>query len=287
MFWKNFKSNKGAVLGFFTIFFFLFIGLLAPWLAPYDPTRIHAGDFGLPPAFVDGGKLSFLLGTDDLGRDLLSRLIYGARLSMGIGGAVVVLSASLGALLGLVSGYLGGGVDFAIMRGVDVLMAFPSVLLAIVVVSVLGPGIINVIVAVSIVAVPGFIRIVRASVMIEREKEYVVASRGFGGHPIRIMFYGIFPNCLAPLIVQITLGFSDGILNAAALGFLVSGYLGGGVDFAIMRGVDVLMAFPSVLLAIVVVSVLGPGIINVIVAVSIVSTGCPRMVLLELSVPVL
>ncbi len=219
-FWEHFKKNKGAVAGLFVILLFTFISLAAPLLAPYDPTVLHDGALRLPPLFAEGGKSAFLLGTDDVGRDTLSRLIYGARLSMGIGMAVVVLSASLGTFLGLISGYLGGRIDALIMRAVDILMAFPSILLAIVVVSVLGPGIMNAVVAVSIIAIPSFVRIVRASAMAEKKKQYVMASRTFGASRFRIMFHEILPNCLAPLIVQATLGFSDGILNAAALGFL-------------------------------------------------------------------
>ena len=219
--WDQFKQNKGAVAGLVLILIFIFISLAAPLLAPYDPTILHGSDaLRLPPAFAEGGNSSFLLGTDDVGRDILSRLIYGARLSMGIGMTVVLLSASIGTLIGLSSGYLGGWVDTLIMRAVDILMAFPSILLAIVVVSVLGPGMMNAIVAVAVVALPSFIRIVRASAMEEKNKQYIMASRTFGAGRLRIMFYEVLPNCLAPLIVQASLGFSEGVLNAAALGFL-------------------------------------------------------------------
>ncbi len=219
-FWEYFSKNKGAVLGLFLIAAFVVISLIAPLLAPYDPTIVHPEFLRLPPAFAEGGTTKFLLGTDDVGRDILSRLIYGARISMGIGLAVVVLSASIGTMLGLFSGYYGGKVDWFIMRVVDILMAFPSILLAIVVVSVMGPGISNAIIAVAIVAIPSFTRIVRASVLAEKKKQYVMASKTFGASSFRIMTKEILPNCMAPLIVQATLGFSDGILNAAALGFL-------------------------------------------------------------------
>lgn len=219
-FWEYFSKNKGAVLGLILIAAFVVISLIAPILAPYDPTIVHPEFLRLPPAFAEGGTTKFLLGTDDVGRDILSRLIYGARISMGIGLAVVVLSASIGTMLGLFSGYYGGRVDWFIMRVVDILMAFPSILLAIVVVSVMGPGISNAIIAVAIVAIPSFTRIVRASVLAEKKKQYVMASKTFGASSFRIMTKEILPNCMAPLIVQATLGFSDGILNAAALGFL-------------------------------------------------------------------
>lgn len=219
-FWQHFKQNKGAVAGLALIIAFVIIALLAPLLAPFDPTKLQADALRLPPVWAENGSWQYILGTDDVGRDILSRLIHGARISMGIGFAVVILSLSAGLVLGLLAGYYGGKVDRLIMRFIDVLMAFPSILLAITVVSVMGPGISNAIIAVAIVAVPNFTRIVRASVMAERKKQYVMASRTFGASDLRIMVFEILPNCLAPLIVQATLGFSDGILNAAALGFL-------------------------------------------------------------------
>lgn len=219
-FWHHFKQNRGAVAGLALIIAFVVIAILAPLLAPYDPTLLQQDALRLPPVWSDGGSWQYALGTDDVGRDILSRLIHGARISMGIGFAVVVLSLTSGLFLGLFAGYYGGIIDRLIMRFIDILMAFPSILLAITVVSVMGPGISNAIIAVAIVAIPNFTRIVRASVMAERKKQYVMASKTFGASDLRIMLFEILPNCLAPLIVQATLGFSDGILNAAALGFL-------------------------------------------------------------------
>jgi ABC-type dipeptide/oligopeptide/nickel transport system permease subunit len=218
--WHHFKQNKGALFGLSLVLIFVFIALFAPALAPHDPSELFTDQLRVPPMFAEGGTSKFPLGTDDIGRDTLSRLIFGARISIGIGLSVVLFSASIGTILGLLSGYYGGKVDWIIMRFVDILMAFPSILLAIVVVSVMGPGIGNAIVAVGIVAIPSFIRIVRASVMAEKKKQYVQASLSFGASSWRVMISEILPNCMAPLIVQATLGFSDGILNAAALGFL-------------------------------------------------------------------
>ena len=218
-FWDYFKKNRGAVAGLFLILFFSIVALLAAFIAPKDPSILHSSALRLPPIW-SGGTSDFLFGTDDVGRDILSRLIHGSQISMTIGFFVVLISMSFGTFLGLVSGYYGGWIDRLIMRGVDILMAFPSILLAIVVVSVMGPGIKNAIVAVAIVAIPSFTRIVRASVLAEKQKQYVQASKTFGASSFRIMFSQILPNCMAPLIVQATLGFSDGILNAAALGFL-------------------------------------------------------------------
>ena len=187
-------------------------------LSPYDYG--YGGEFlSVPPFWMEGGSFQFILGTDDLGRDMLSRLAYGARLSLRIGLLVVVLSLSVGTVLGLLAGYLGGRVDRMIMRFVDTLMSFPSILIAILIVTFLGPGLWNAIIAVNVTAWPAVIRVVRSVVLKEKEKDYVHAVRSFGAPQWRIL-RGILPNCMGPLIVQATLGFSEGILNVAALSFL-------------------------------------------------------------------
>jgi ABC-type dipeptide/oligopeptide/nickel transport system permease subunit len=218
-FWKNFKRNKGAVLGLFVICAFLVIAVFAPLISPYNPAEIYPDSASIHP-FWSSGNMKFILGTDDVGRDLLSRLIYGARISMGVGFLVVIFSLSTGTFLGLIAGYFGGWIDKTVTKLTDILMSLPSILLAVVVVSILGPGLINAVIAVSIVTIPSFTRIVRASVIAEKSKPYVMASRSYGANHFRILFINIFPNCLAPLIVQGTLGFSEGILSVAALGFL-------------------------------------------------------------------
>lgn len=222
-FWFFFRQNRGAVVGLVLIGLFLFVSFLAPVIAPKDPNQLFPDVLRVPPIWASGGNAQFPLGTDDVGRDLLSRLIFGARISLGIGFLVVIISAGIGIVLGLVAGYFGGLVDRFIMRLIDILMALPSILLAIVVVSIIGPNLLNAIIATAIVAIPNFVRIVRASVLQEKSKPYVIASRTFGAGPFRQMFLNILPNCMAPLIVQASLGFSDGILNAAALGFLGMG----------------------------------------------------------------
>lgn len=214
------KKNRGAMIGIVFIIFSLFIAFLAPLIAPHNPTEIFADALRLPPSFTTGGKSGFFFGTDDIGRDLLSRLIYGSRISLSVGFSVVVISLISGTILGVISGYYGGMIDRLIMRLTDLIMSLPSILFAIVIVAVLGPGITNAIVAVSVVAVPNFIRIIRAQVMVEKNRQYVQAAKLFGAGNFRIMFIEILPNCMAPLIVQASLGFSDGILNVAALGFL-------------------------------------------------------------------
>ncbi len=214
------KKNKGSMIGIIIILFFIIIAFSAWVIAPHDPTQIYSEYLRLPPSFVNGGNSQFFLGTDDLGRDLLSRLIFGSQVSLSVGFAVVILSLTTGTALGVIAGYYGGFIDKIIMRFTDLIMSLPSILFAIVIVAVLGPGITNAIVAVSIVAVPNFVRIIRAQVMVEKNKQYVFAARLFGANNFRIMFKEILPNCMAPLIVQATLGFSDGILSCAALGFL-------------------------------------------------------------------
>jgi len=177
----------------------------------------------LPPFWQEGGRAAFLLGTDAVGRDMLSRLIYGSQFSLFIGCIVVSIALTGGILLGLVAGYFGRGVDTVIMRIMDVILAFPSLLLALVLVAILGPGLINAMIAIAIVLQPHFVRLTRAAVMAERNRDYVIAARVAGASPLRIMVKTILPNCMAPLIVQATLSFSTAILDAAALGFLGMG----------------------------------------------------------------
>jgi ABC-type dipeptide/oligopeptide/nickel transport system permease subunit len=217
---KELKKNKGSLLGMIIIFIAVILALFAPFLAPHDPTNVYTDALRMPPSFLSEGQSKFLLGTDDLGRDILSRLLYGSQVSLLVGFAVVFLSLTLGTFLGVIAGYYGGWLDKIIMGLTDLIMSLPSILFAIVIVAILGPGISNAIVAVSIVAIPNFVRIIRAQVLAEKNKQYVMAAKLFGASDTKIMFIEILPNCMAPLIVQATLGFSDGILNCAALGFL-------------------------------------------------------------------
>lgn len=219
-FWYYFRQNRGAVIGLVLIGAFILLAILAPLLAPSSPTEISESAVSLPPAWMENGLGSHFLGTDDLGRDLFSRLLYGARVSLGIGFFTVVLSMFVGVSLGLIAGSAPRWLDSLIMRVTDVMMALPSILLAIVVVAILGPNLVNTVVAVAVVAIPGFVRLTRAQVQVEMSKNYVMASRIFGAGWFRIVVINVLPNCMAPLIVQATMGFSEGILNAAALGFL-------------------------------------------------------------------
>ena len=219
-FWSYFSANKGAVAGLVVIVLVLVCALFAPLIAPHNPDLTNNTMFLKPPFWQAGGSLSYPLGTDAIGRDILSRLIYGARLSLVIGIAVVALAIVIGVVLGLVAGYFKGIADIAIMRLMDILMTMPSLLLAIVIVAILGPGLMNAMLAVAIVVLPHYVRITRAAVITEASKDYVVAAQVSGAQRLRLMFSEILPNCAAPLIVQATLGVSTAILDAAALGFL-------------------------------------------------------------------
>ncbi|RFB98809.1 dipeptide ABC transporter permease DppC [Rhizobium leguminosarum bv. trifolii] len=222
-FWHYFSRNKGAVIGLVVFIIILVVAIFAPIFAPHAPNEQNRQALLAVPSWMEGGSISFPLGTDAVGRDILSRLIYGARFSLFIGVVVVTLSVVCGVLIGLVAGYFRGRIDTAIMRLMDIILAFPSLLLALVLVAVLGPGLTNAMIAISLVNQPHFVRLTRASVISEREKEYVIASRVAGAGPFRLMFKTILPNCLGPLIVQATLAFSAAILDAAALGFLGMG----------------------------------------------------------------
>lgn len=220
MFWRSYVENPGAVAGLVVIVIVCLLALGADVIAPHSPIAQYRDSFLKPPAWTVNGDARFLLGTDDVGRDIFSRLVHGARYSLLIGGIVVTLSLALGIVLGLIAGFFRGIVEDLIMRAMDIMLALPSLLLAIVIVAILGPSLTNAIMAVAVVALPHYVRLSRASVIGERTKEYVTASQVSGAGLLRLMFVTVLPNCLPPLIVQATLGFSTAILDAAALGFL-------------------------------------------------------------------
>ena len=219
-FWSYFSSNRGALIGFGVIVLVLSAALFANFLTPHSPYEQYRGYILTPPAWQEGGLWRFPLGTDEIGRDILTRLIYGGRLSLFIGMMVVSLSLAIGTLIGLISGYAKGLTDTLIMRAMDIVMALPSLLLALAIVTILGPGLINASIAIAITYLPHYVRITRASVITETSKDYVIASKVSGAGVMRLIFITILPNCMAPLIVQASLGFSNAILDAAALGFI-------------------------------------------------------------------
>jgi len=219
-FWGYFSANHGAVAGLVIIVAVVLIALLAPVIAPHDPNLTNTAIALKPPFWQEGGSISYPLGTDPIGRDILSRLIYGAQLSLLIGIAVVALSIVIGTVLGLVAGFFRGLTEIFIMRLMDIILTLPSLLLAIVIVAVLGPGLMNAMLAVALVILPHYVRLARAAVITETSKDYVTAARVSGAGTTRLMFKEVLPNCTAPLIVQASLGISTAILDAAALGFL-------------------------------------------------------------------
>ncbi|WP_071872088.1 ABC transporter permease subunit [Atopomonas hussainii] len=219
-FWQAFAHNKGAVAGLLFMLLLVICALFASWLAPHSPIEQYRDFLLTPPMWQDGGQARFLLGTDELGRDLLSRLIHGARLSLLIGLSSVICSLLPGILLGLLAAFFPQRLGPLIMRMMDVMMALPSLLLAVAIVAVLGPGLLNTVIAIAIVSLPAYVRLTRAAAMGERQKDYVTASQLAGAGLLRLMFICVLPNCMAPLIVQATLSFSAAILDAAALGFL-------------------------------------------------------------------
>jgi dipeptide transport system permease protein len=219
-FWYSFRENRGAVIGSIIVGFVVLCAIFANVLAPYDPLEQFRNFTKLPPIWVEGGNWSFPLGTDPLGRDMLSRILYGARISLFIGLSIMVVCAFVGTCLALLAAFLGGIVDVIIMRIMDLILAIPDLVLAILIIAVIGPNLTNTIIAVTVVYLPRFVRLVRASAINELSKDYVTAAKVAGVGPWRLMFSTVLPNCVAPLIIQAALGISDAILETAALGFL-------------------------------------------------------------------
>jgi peptide/nickel transport system permease protein len=226
--WRRLFKRKSAVVGMIILGILIVIALTAQWIAPYNPLQVLLGVESVrarqAPCIHALGCPSdqpqHIMGVDGNVRDQFSRMLYGTRLSLMVGLSTVSFAIVIGTILGAMSGYFGGWVDNSIMRVMDVLLAFPSLLLAIAIVTVLGPGLINALLAIGIVSIPAYARVVRASVLSVREMDYVSATRALGGNPFQILFLRIMPNALTPLIVQGTLGIATAILDAAALSFL-------------------------------------------------------------------
>jgi dipeptide transport system permease protein len=221
-FWRYFSENHGAVAGLVLFVALVIVAVAAPLFAPFNPDQQFRDALLMPP-LTRGSEGLFLIGTDALGRDILSRLIFGARFSLFIGVVVVSVSLIGGVIIGMFAGFFRGWIDTVIMRVMDIILAFPSLLLALTLVAILGPGLTNAMIAIAIVAQPHYVRLTRAAVLTERNRDYVTAARVSGAGPLWLMFVTILPNCMAPLIVQAALSFSGAILDAAALGFLGMG----------------------------------------------------------------
>jgi peptide/nickel transport system permease protein len=215
--WQSFYKNRLALVGLGIVFFFIIIAIIAPFIAPYSYKEQVLAERMLAPS----GKHWF--GTDDFGRDIFSRVIYGARISLWVGFFSVLGSVVAGTLLGIVAGYYGRWVDAIISRTFDILLAFPSILLAIAVVSILGPSLQNALIAIAVINIPNFGRLVRSKVLSVKQEEYIMAARAVGMKDSRILFHHILPNSISPVIVQATLAIATAIIEAAALGFLGMG----------------------------------------------------------------
>lgn len=212
--WRGFKKSRVAVVGMIIVLFFIVLAIAGPFLAKEGINEQVITDRLQPPS------AEYWLGTDDLGRDILSRIIHGARISLWVGFSSVVGSIVIGSTLGIIAGYYGRWVDTIISRFFDIMLAFPSILLAIAIVSVLGPSLQNALIAIAIINVPNFGRLIRSKVLSIKEDEYITAAKGIGMRDARILFSHILPNSMAPVIVQGTLAIATAILEAAALGFL-------------------------------------------------------------------
>lgn len=206
--------NKLTLAGFLLVGFVALVGLLAPLLAPYDPNLMNI------PARLQAPSAAHLFGTDEMGRDVLSRIMYGARISIAVGVVIVAVSAAIGVVLGSVSGYFGGRADQIVLAVTDMILAFPSMVLALALTAAMGPGLLNTMLAVIIVRIPMYTRLMRGQVLVAKEQPYVRAARTFGEKPFWIVVRHIVPNCLTPLMVQMTLGIGDAILIASSMSFI-------------------------------------------------------------------
>lgn len=217
---QAFAANRGALAAFGVFTLMALAALAAAWIAPHDPVTQYRDHMLQPPWWHDGGTVRFPLGTDELGRDILSRLLHGGRVSLGIGAASVLMALLPGVALGLVAAFFERFAAPVVMRAMDILLAMPGLLLAIAVITILGPGPGNTVIAIAVGALPGYVRLTRAAALAERQRDYVTASRVAGAGTLRLMLSAVLPNCLAPLVVQASLSFSSAILETAALGFL-------------------------------------------------------------------
>jgi len=222
---RRFVRHRSAQVGIIILGFLLLVAIFAPLLAPYDPIKpIRTVKRRAPPCIhllgCPADQPQHFFGIDSNQRDLFSRIIFGSRLSLEIGVSTVTFAIIIGVVLGAIGGYTGGWTDNIIMRLMDVLLAFPSLLLAIAIVAVLGPGLINALIAIAFVSIPVYARLMRASVLQVKDQDFVSASRALGSSPIGILISHVMPNALTPLIVQATLGIASAILDAAALSFL-------------------------------------------------------------------
>jgi peptide/nickel transport system permease protein len=208
------KQNTLTFLGTMMVAFIIFIGVTAPLICPYDPNLMDI------PARLQAPSFAHFFGTDEMGRDVFTRVIYGARISITVGLSIVVIAAGIGCFFGSISGYAGGKIDRVIMAATDMVLSFPSMVLALALTAAMGPGLFNTMLAVCIVRIPLYVRLMRGQVLALKEMQYVRAARTFGERPAKIVLRHIIPNCLTPLLVQMTLGIGDAILIASSMSFI-------------------------------------------------------------------
>lgn len=268
--WINFKNSPAVIVGFSCFIFLTIMAILGPFIAPYSPTENNLEHILLPPAWHDEGNVSFLLGTDNLGRDMLSRLIHGTSLTFGLSFIVVIVSLFIGVVIGSLAALTKGVKSSFLNHFLDLILSIPSLLLAIIIVAILGPGLSNTLWAIVMVLIPQFIHITRNAVAEEFKKDYVLASRLDGAGSLRILYYSIFPNITEKIISQATLAQSAAILDIATLGFLGLGapipmpewgaMLANGLDLFYIAPWTVYLPGLTILFAVVVTNLVGEGI---------------------------
>lgn len=236
LFYRTFCTNKGAVLGLIILVVMILLAIFASVISPHSPYELFTGKEQLPPMFLEGGDKAFPLGTDDAGRDTLSRLLYGARYSLFIGLCATLLSMVVGISLGLSAAFWSKFWGKSVMLVNDILMSYPGLLLAIIIAAILGPSMTNTIITIALVCLPPFIRLTRATALVELQRDYVTSARVMGAGTARLLFITVLPNCLAPLIVQATMMFSAAILEAGAIGFLGFGVQPPDAEWGAMLG---------------------------------------------------
>ena len=268
--WQIFRNTPMAMAGLSCFLLLIVLAIFAPLLAPHSPFEGQLDMLLLPPAWHDDGNISYLLGTDELGRDMLSRLMYGTSLTFGLSFIIVIIALIIGVLIGSLSALTTGIKSSFLNHSLDVILSIPSLLLAIIIVAILGPGISNTVWAIVIVLIPQFIHITRYAVKEESRKDYVLASRLDGASPFRVLYYSIFPNIVDRIMSQATLAQSAAILDIATLGFLGLGAqiplpewgatLANGLDLFYISPWTVYLPGLAILFAVVVTNLVGEGI---------------------------
>lgn len=267
--WHNFKQSPVVTIGFGCFIFLILLAIFSPLISPYSPIENNLDYILLPPAWHNDGDVSYLLGTDNLGRDMLSRLMHGASLTFGLSFIVVILSMFLGVIIGSISALTKGVKSSFLNHFLDVILSIPSLLLAIIIVAILGPGLDNTLWAIVIILIPQFIHITRNAVVQEFKKDYVLASKLDGASNIRILYYSIYPNIIEKMISQATLAQSAAILDIATLGFLGLGapipmpewgaMLANGIDLFYIAPWTVYLPGLAILFAVVATNLVGEG----------------------------